>query len=157
MRLRLQCIYLVVLMSENIHVSITLKYILDLSTSWKQFFAVIYNDNYNVKLTSLTFFLFSLFIPLSTQNQAILMLARDQVADMESLHFLIFCRRKRRVIYQQGQKHIKSWEKIMVDICEKNDVLLQCILKSFRSLLLNYFSMVLLPNVFSNHGILFPD
>ena len=28
----------------------------------------------------------------------------------------------------------------MVDICEKNDVLLQCILKSFRSLLsLNYF------------------
>ena len=144
-------------MSENKHVSIMLKNILDLSTSWKQFFAVIYNDNYNVKLTSLTFFLFSLFIPLSTQNQAILMLARDQVADMESLHFLIFCRRKRRVIYQQGQKHIKSWEKIMVDICEKNDVLLQCILKSFRSLLLNYFSMVLLPNVFSNHGILFPD
>ena len=45
----------------------------------------------------------------------------------------------------------------MVDICEKNDVLLQCILKSFRSLLLNYFSMVLLPNVFSNHGILFSD
>ena len=46
----------------------------------------------------------------------------------------------------------------MVDICEKNDVLLQCILKSFRSLLLNYFSiMVLLPNVFSNHGILFPN
>ena len=103
------------------------------------------------------FNLFSLFIPLSTQNQAILMLARDQVADMESLHFLIFCQRKQRVIYQQGQKHIKSWEKIMVDICEKNDVLLQCILKSFRSLLLNYFSMVLLPNVFSNHGILFPD